>query len=234
MVVGLRDRPAALRQVRRRPGRAGAARLPRVFIAGDACHTHSPKAGQGMNVSMQDGFNLGWKLAVGPARAGSPEILHTYSAERQAVAQELIDFDREWAKMFSAPPKDPSDPDSEGVDPAEFQTYFVRQVRFTAGTETRYRPSMISGEPTYQHLAEGLPIGMRFHSAPVIRLADAKPMHLGHIVKADGRWRLFAFAAAEDPASPRPPACEPCADFSPSSPNLRSGNTRRQARISMP
>ncbi len=43
---------------------------------------------------------------------------------------------------------------------------------------------------------------MRFHSAPVIRLADAKPMHLGHTVKADGRWRLFAFAASEDPAAP--------------------------------
>ena len=40
-----------------------ATRLPHVFIAGDACHTHSPKAGQGMNVSMQDAFNLGWKLA---------------------------------------------------------------------------------------------------------------------------------------------------------------------------
>lgn len=38
-------------------------RLPRVFIAGDACHTHSAKAGQGMNVSMADAFNLGWKLA---------------------------------------------------------------------------------------------------------------------------------------------------------------------------
>ena len=38
-------------------------RLPRVFIAGDACHTHSAKAGQGMNVSMQDTYNLGWKLA---------------------------------------------------------------------------------------------------------------------------------------------------------------------------
>ena len=35
-------------------------RTPRVFITGDACHTHSAKAGQGMNVSMQDGFNLGW------------------------------------------------------------------------------------------------------------------------------------------------------------------------------
>ena len=41
-----------------------ASRVPRVFIAGDACHTHSPKAGQGMNVSMQDAFNLGWKLAA--------------------------------------------------------------------------------------------------------------------------------------------------------------------------
>lgn len=33
----------------------------RVFLAGDACHTHSPKAGQGMNTSMQDTFNLAWK-----------------------------------------------------------------------------------------------------------------------------------------------------------------------------
>ena len=41
---------------------------------------------------------------------------------------------------------------------------------------------------------------MRFHSAPVVRLSDAKPMHLGHTVKADGRWRLFAFADASDPA----------------------------------
>jgi phenol 2-monooxygenase len=43
---------------------------------------------------------------------------------------------------------------------------------------------------------------MRFHSAPVVRLADAKPVQLGHTVKADGRWRLFAFAGAEHPAAP--------------------------------
>src|SRR5690606_33907812 len=41
----------------------------------------------------------------------------------------------------------------------------------------------------------------RFHSAPVIRLADAKPFHLGHAGKTDGRWRLYAFAPAEHPAS---------------------------------
>ena len=43
-------------------------RAPRVFIAGDACHIHSPKAGQGMRVSMGDAFNLGWKLVSGAAR----------------------------------------------------------------------------------------------------------------------------------------------------------------------
>jgi hypothetical protein len=177
-------------------------RFPRVFIAGDACHTHSPKAGQGMNVSMQDGFNLGWKLASVLRGQSSPKILHTYSDERHGIARELIDFDRKWAKMFSAPPKDPSKADSEGVDPAELQKYFVKQARFTAGTETRYYPSIISAEPTYQHLARGLVVGMRFHSAPVIRLADAKPVQLGHTVKADGRWRLFVFADAEDPAAP--------------------------------
>ena len=77
-----------------------AKRLPRVFIAGDACHTHSPKAGQGMNVSMQDGFNLGWKLASVLRKRCAPHLLHTYSAERQAIAKELIDFDREWAAML--------------------------------------------------------------------------------------------------------------------------------------
>ena len=45
------------------PADAMPIRLPRVFIAGDACHTHSAKAGQGMNVSMADAWNLGWKLA---------------------------------------------------------------------------------------------------------------------------------------------------------------------------
>jgi 2-polyprenyl-6-methoxyphenol hydroxylase-like FAD-dependent oxidoreductase len=170
-----------------------ARRLPRVFIAGDACHTHSPKAGQGMNVSMQDGFNLGWKLASVLRKRCAPHLLHTYSAERQAIAKELIDFDREWAALLAS---------SKGFDAAETQRYFVRHGRYTAGTAAHYSPSIITGAPTYQHLATGLTIGMRFHSAPVVRLADAKPMELGHVIKADGRWRIFAFAGAGDPTAP--------------------------------
>ena len=53
---------------------------------------------------------------------------------------------------------------------------------------------------------------MRFHSAPVIRVADAKPMQLGHTIKADGRWRLFAFAGAGHPAEASSPLRKLC-DF---------------------
>jgi phenol 2-monooxygenase (NADPH) len=171
-------------------------RLPCVFIAGDACHTHSPKAGQGMNVSMQDAFNLGWKLASVLRKRCAPRLLHTYSAERQAVAKELIDFDREWATILAS-----AKGEGTGFDPAETQRYFVQHGRYTAGTATHYRPSIITAGPDYQRLAEGFLIGKRFHCAPVIRLADAKPVHLGHVAKADGRWRIFAFAGAGDPAA---------------------------------
>jgi phenol 2-monooxygenase len=177
-----------------------APRLPRVFIAGDACHTHSPKAGQGMNVSMRDAFNLGWKIAAVLRGQSRPEMLRTYSSERQAVAKELIDFDREFAAMFGSRAASP--PGEGGADPAEFQRYFQQHGRFTAGTATRYGPSVLVGDGTYQHLATGFEIGTRFHSAPVVRLADAKPMHLGHVVEADGRWRLFAFADEPPPNAP--------------------------------
>jgi phenol 2-monooxygenase (NADPH) len=173
-----------------------ATRLPSVFIAGDACHTHSPKAGQGMNVSMQDAFNLGWKLASVLHGHSPPSLLHSYSAERRAIAKELIDFDREWAALLASTHEKGS-----GVDAAETQDYFVKHGRYTAGTATQYGPSILTGERVHQHLAKGLVVGTRFHSAPVVRVADAKPVHLGHVVKADGRFRIFAFAGADDPAA---------------------------------
>jgi phenol 2-monooxygenase (NADPH) len=201
-----------------------ATRLPRIFIAGDACHTHSPKAGQGMNVSMQDAFNLGWKLATVLQGRSPASLLHTYSAERQAVAKELIDFDREWAKMLSAPLKNPAHPDAQNaVEPAQVQHYFVQHGRYTAGTATRYAPGMLIGASTHQHLAAGLMIGTRFHSAPVLRIGDGKQMQLGQALAADGRWRLIAFAGRGDDANAQSPIAQWCNHLmhSPQSPLLR-------------
>jgi len=136
---------------------------------------------------MGDGFNLGWKLAAVISGTAQPDLLHTYSAERQSVAQDLIDFDREWTQVLI-------DQENNGETP-EFQKYFVEHGRYTAGVAVRYAPSILTGNSDHQALATGFEIGTRFHSAPVIRVADGKRIELGHTVLADGRWRLFAFGS---------------------------------------
>lgn len=187
---------------------------PRVFIAGDACHTHSAKAGQGMNVSMGDTFNLGWKLIAVLEGRSRPDILHSYAAERHRVAKDLIDFDHEWSRIISAPPE----AGSSLEETPKFQSYFIEHGRYTAGLSVKYEPSVFTGQPLWQHLATGFEIGSRFHSAPVVRLADARTMELGHTVQADARWRIFAFCPDEDP-SVQGSAINKLCDFLANAPN---------------
>lgn len=168
-------------------------KYPHAFIAGDACHTHSAKAGQGMNVSMGDTFNLGWKLVSVLIGKSDEKLLHTYSAERQAVAQGLIDYDHQWARVMSAP--------INGENKVNVEQHFIQGGNFTAGLSVKYQPSVLTGHATYQKLATGFEIGMRFHSSPVIRLGDVKKVQLGQTVKADTRWRLYAFTDDSNPIS---------------------------------
>ncbi len=165
----------------------GSGRTPHVFLTGDACHTHSAKAGQGMNVSMQDGFNLGWKLGSVLTGRAPETLLATYGAERRPVAQQLIDFDREWSSLMARKP-------SEITDPNDLATYYLATAEFPSGFMTQYTPSMITGTDAHQSLAAGYPIGKRFKSAEVVRVGDGNAVHLGHHAKADGRWRVYAFA----------------------------------------
>ncbi|MGQ0336005.1 FAD-binding monooxygenase [Halomonas elongata] len=169
-------------------------RMPCVFIAGDACHTHSAKAGQGMNVSMQDGWNIAWKLGHVLSGIAPKSLLETYSSERQEVAQNLIDFDREWSSLMAKPAE-------EFDDPQELADFYVKTAEFPAGFMTEYRESMITGNAAHQSLATGFPIGKRFKSAPVMRVCDGNPVHLGHHATADGRWRLYAFADSPAPGA---------------------------------
>lgn len=62
----------------------------RVFLAGDAAHTHSPVTGHGMNTGMQDAFNLAWKLALVHKGLGKSVLLDSYEAERMPVARQLL------------------------------------------------------------------------------------------------------------------------------------------------
>jgi phenol 2-monooxygenase len=174
------------------PGERGT-RTPRVFITGDACHTHSAKAGQGMNVSMQDGFNLAWKLGHVLEGRSPEDLLDTYSAERQVVAKNLIDFDKEWSSLMAKKPE-------EFEDPAELENFYMSTAEFPAGFMTEYAPSVLVASPDHQSLATGFPVGKRFKSAPVVRVGDTNPIHLGHHATADGRWRIYVFADGALPA----------------------------------
>jgi 2-polyprenyl-6-methoxyphenol hydroxylase-like FAD-dependent oxidoreductase len=64
-------------------------RVGRVFLAGDACHVHSPAGAQGLNTGVQDGYNLGWKIA-GALRGARAPLLDSYEAERRPIAARML------------------------------------------------------------------------------------------------------------------------------------------------
>ncbi|RDL37136.1 Uncharacterized protein BP5553_04569 [Venustampulla echinocandica] len=165
----------------------------RVFLAGDAVHTHSPKAGQGMNTSIQDAFNLGWKLRLVLNGHASPSILSTYESERLPVAQDLIAFDRGYLKLFSAPS-------------ASFESEFLRAMKFTTGLSIRYPPSPIVQLPSSSNNQEpAQPLGPSLLKADVVsgkRLpdfqvvcqADGITTRIHPRLHASGAFRIIAFA----------------------------------------
>ena len=172
-------------------------RCPRVFITGDACHTHSAKAGQGMNVSMQDGFNLAWKLGQVVTGRSPEALLDTYSGERQEIAKNLIDFDKEWSTLMATPA-------DQLPDASYLEDFYVKTAEFPAGFMTEYKPSLVTASAetgSRQELAAGFPVGRRFKSVRANRLCDAYPRHIGHEAVADGRWRIYVFADAEPAGS---------------------------------
>lgn len=164
----------------------------RVFLTGDACHTHSPKAGQGMNVSLQDGHNIGWKLGMILKGLGKPKpLLESYVIEREKTATELIDFDRGFTKLFNSKYRE-----EHGISQEQFAEKFVQAGRYTAGQAVKYDQSAvveIAEGKKDKELVRNVTVGMRFPTAQVVRFCDAKAMQLVRGLPADGQWYLVVF-----------------------------------------
>ncbi len=173
--------------------------IPRAFVAGDACHTHSPKGGWGLNTSLPDTFNLGWKLASVLQGRCHPKLLQTYATERRKIAFQLIEADRQLSKLVATRPTSDENASEAKTNTADIEKFMARQNGFVAGTSIEYNPSYICTGAENQHLASGFRIGQRFHSAEALRVADGARQHLGHLNKADGRWRLFIFGNKQNP-----------------------------------
>ncbi|MFF0343165.1 FAD-dependent monooxygenase [Kribbella sp. NPDC004875] len=79
-------------------------RVGRVILAGDAAHIHPPTGGQGLNLGIQDAFNLGWKLAAQLCGWAPEPLLDTYHAERHPVAENVLDNTRAQMELLSTEP----------------------------------------------------------------------------------------------------------------------------------
>jgi phenol 2-monooxygenase len=150
-----------------------------VFIAGDAAHTHSPKAAQGMNTSMHDTFNLAWKLNLAVRGLALPALLGTYALERRKIGQDLINFDREHAKAFSA------------NDPKALSVNFEENIRFISGHGAEYSENVLNRGTT--EASKGLRAGALLSPAKVERYIDANPVDLELDIPMLGQFRIFFF-----------------------------------------
>ena len=79
-------------------------RVGRVFLAGDAAHVHPPLGGQGLNLGIQDAFNLGWKLAAEVDGWAPDGLLDSYFAERHPVAEDVLTITRAQSELLSPEP----------------------------------------------------------------------------------------------------------------------------------
>ncbi|WP_312178629.1 FAD-dependent monooxygenase [Arthrobacter sp.] len=79
-------------------------RKGRVLLAGDAAHVHPPFGGQGLNLGIQDAFNLGWKLAATVTGWAPEELLDSYFTERHPVAADVLATTRAQSELASAEP----------------------------------------------------------------------------------------------------------------------------------
>ncbi|KAI5461880.1 putative phenol monooxygenase [Mariannaea sp. PMI_226] len=188
--------------------------VDRVFIVGDACHTHSPKAGQGMNVSMMDSYNLAWKLVHSlhgltpgaTSGAAADPVLETFEEERRDVARQLIEFDTKFSHMFSGQIGS-TDVEATGLTHEEFLRVFSEGSGFTSGCGLHYKPSRLLIRPLVEPLfntfrfPQGDPLsgaltpGRRLINVEVKRYADANTRHLQDEMPSIGRYHVLVLAS---------------------------------------
>lgn len=164
----------------------------RIFLAGDAVHNHSPKAGQGMNVSMQDTYNLCWKISSIVKGYAKADILVTYHSERHKVAEQLIAVDHEISRFYSV----------NSAGRSDYQAFRNRFTDFLSGVAVTYEESILVYRSDHEvgdtkrssPVADKVQLGARLPSYQVFNQSNAKPIQMADLLRSDGRWRILLFA----------------------------------------
>ncbi|KAK6008271.1 hypothetical protein QM012_000174 [Aureobasidium pullulans] len=182
----------------------------RVFMGGDCCHTHSPKAGQGMNTAFLDAQNLAWKIHHVESGFADRSILKSYESERKLIAENLLNFDNAYAKLFSQRQPSAGEVSSvtqqngqNQVEENEFIKMFKSSCEFTSGYGVAYNPNIFNWSkdhpaksPLFLSNEDGTTTqrtGRILTNATVTRVADANVVHLEQEIPLNGSWRIYLF-----------------------------------------
>lgn len=146
----------------------------RVFCAGDAVHKHPPSNGLGSNTSIQDSYNLAWKLAAVLTAQAGPSLLDTYTAERAPVAQQIVlranKSAREFGALFEA----------LGLDAAQSAEQMHAQIEerkdvSPAGAAKRAAVREAMELKNYEFNAHGVEMGQTYQSSAVVPDGSTRP-----------------------------------------------------------
>ncbi|KKY14081.1 putativedichlorophenol 6 [Phaeomoniella chlamydospora] len=188
-----------------------------VFLAGDACHTHSSGAGQGMNTGLHDAVNLSWKLSLVLTGKAKPSLLETYDSERRPNAVKLIKYDEDISTLVTG-----KLPKSWSGDPNANPNIVLGQILqeakgFNTGLSMAYEPNMLNienaGEKVPNNDDETLTkITIPTPPTPGFRAPDVQltipallePTRLHKITPNRAKFHIILFAG--DPAHTRQPA----------------------------
>ncbi|KAH9906565.1 FAD binding domain-containing protein [Xylariomycetidae sp. FL2044] len=169
-----------------------------IFLAGDACHTHSSGAAQGMNTGIHDAVNLAWKLSAVLRGLAKPELLRTYQAERLPNVQRLIQYDKDISRLMTnrLPENWEGDPNA---DVNEILGVIMEKAgAFSSGLGIFYdvlTDNPLNREGTFSPSQGSLKPGMRAPDVTLLLPGLFTPIRLIRALPNTARFVVLIFAA---------------------------------------
>ncbi|MGZ0149462.1 FAD-dependent monooxygenase [Kribbella sp. WER1] len=178
-------------------------RAGRVFLAGDAAHVHAPTGGQGMNLGLQDAFNLGWKLGAVVRRDADEQLLDSYHDERHPAGAAVLSNTRAQGVLM-VPDDDIACLRATFVDLLDVPEANRRLAGLISGIDLAYAPGehpLIGKRLPDLRLPDGTTVADRLRPGRHVLLDDAGLPAERILVRPDGyvQW------ATDDPAATPPP-----------------------------
>ena len=151
-------------------------RSDRVFIMGDAAHRHPPSNGLGSNTSIQDAFNLAWKLAAVLKGQATPKLLDSYSTERAPIARQIVTRANqsiaEFGPIFEALGMD------GGVDHDRIEATMAARCDATPAGETQREALRKAIDfKVYEFDCHGVEMNQRYASGAVVSDGTTAPVN---------------------------------------------------------